>query len=205
MCDNPMSHIHTHTHTLFSSLIHGKGNHVQSMFISIESVTIPPWEDKAPSTLSCAQFSQFAVPKLCAENAFSSRQKSNTFVFWWSSIHTYRVMCSESFASTRSFSFFIITWELTICPLPITYTFKINNLCRNIFSITLAPTIMILFIAIISLRVNVHIFNWKECRQVWLEGIALNFNRDIPKHMKYYSLSVKLKILSFITYLCQKV
>lgn len=52
MCDNPMSNIHTHAP--FSSLIHGKGNHVQSMVMSNESVTIPPWEDKAPSTLSCA-------------------------------------------------------------------------------------------------------------------------------------------------------
>lgn len=198
-----MSHIHTHTHrfllwymereivcnqcSLALSLLpshHGKIRHHQLLAVH-----------GSPSLLfqSCV-----------LRTLFLQGEKSNTFVFWWSSIHTYCVICSESFASTHSFSFFIITWELTICPLPITYTFKINNLCRNIFSITLAPTIMILFIAIISLRVNIHIFNWKKCRQDWLEGIALNFNGDIPKHMKYYSLSVNLKILSFITYLCQK-
>lgn len=72
---------HTYIHTPFSSLIQGKGSHVQSMLMSSESVTMPPWEDKAPSTPSVHTSPSLLVPKPCAENVFSSSQKSNTLVF----------------------------------------------------------------------------------------------------------------------------
>lgn len=149
MCDSLKSH--KHTHTPFSSLIHWKKNHVQSMFMSNESVTIPPWEDKAPSTLSCAQFSQFACSKAVCWECFFLQAKNLTHLCIDDLPYIPTMWYVQKALPTLSFWFFIITWELTICPLPITYTFKINNLCRNIFSITLAPTIMTLFIALFHL------------------------------------------------------
>lgn len=68
MYDRPMSHIHTHTP--FSSLIHGKRNHVQSMFMSNESVTIRRGKIRHLQLLAVHSSPSFLVPKPCAENVF---------------------------------------------------------------------------------------------------------------------------------------
>lgn len=115
--------------------------------------------------LLAVQFLQGRLFHGCVLRMFFLRAKNLTHLCFVDTAYTY--LPCDMFRKLYQHILILHNLRINCMPQSITYTFKINNLCKNIFSIalaqTLAPTIVILFIAFISLSVNINIFNWKEC------------------------------------------
>lgn len=170
---------------------------------SNESITTPPQGEqwvhhhptvrdcsKALSAPSCAQFLKGRLFHGCVLRMVFLRAKNLTHLCFIDTAYTY--LPCDMFRKLYQHILILRNLRINCTPQSIIYTFKINNLCKNTVSIalaqTLAPTIVILLIAFISLGVNINIFNWKECWYTWLQGLKLKNSQlqyiFIPKSLK---------------------